>query len=328
MRTGYRRWAFLMGLAFLSSACAVTPEQFQGLQQDVRALRGDLNTLAKQWVVSEERLQQIDAILKGTAPGGAPTPDLVARFEELVAETRMIQGRLEEDSHRLSELSRHLDEVEVKVRRLMASEPGVRPGAPPLVRPPGPAGTMPEVPTPVEPTRPGVPPPSTPVPGQPLPPAPTTEAPVSPQPPTGAPPSPPVIQPLPSPEEVYKTALSDYTKGSYDLAISGFKTYLTFFPKTVLEDKAQYWLAETYYSKGEYLEAIRQYDILIAKYSDSEKLPGAYYKKALAYREIGENLNALATLKELKRRFPKAREARLAEDEIKNLEGDVKRQRQ
>jgi len=109
MKRGYQPWAFLMGLAFLSGACAVTGEQFQGLQQDVRALREDLNARARQWVVSEQRLQQIDAILKGTVPGGALTPDLVARFEELVAETRMIQGRLEEDSHRLSELSQRLD---------------------------------------------------------------------------------------------------------------------------------------------------------------------------------------------------------------------------
>jgi tol-pal system protein YbgF len=308
MRTGYQPWVFLMVLALLSSACAVTAEQFQGLQQDVRALREDLNTRAKQLI-------QLEAMVKGAA-AGTPTPDLVARFEELTAETRMIQGRLEEDSHRLSELSQRLDGVELKLSRVTTSEPGVRPGTPAPGQSPVPPGTMPKPSAPGEQTRPTVPPPSTPVPGQPLPPAPTTGTPVSPQPPTGAPPSSPAIQTLPSPEEVYKTALSDYTKGSYDLAISGFKTYLTFFPKTSLVPNAQYWLAESYYSKGEYRQAIQEFAKVIKDYPDSTKVPSAMLKQGYAYLELGEAVPGQAILRELVNRFPRSREARLAQDRL------------
>ncbi|MFQ5521737.1 MAG: tol-pal system protein YbgF [Candidatus Methylomirabilia bacterium] len=125
---------------------------------------------------------------------------------------------------------------------------------------------------------------------------------------------------LPAPDEVYEGALTAYMQGNYDLAISGFKTYLTFFPKTLLEDRAQFWLAETHYSMGKYIEAIRQYDLLIGKYPKSRKLPAAYLKKAYAYSEIGEKSRALATLKELRNRFPNTREARLAEPAIMDLE--------
>lgn len=286
MGIGYRRWILFMGLILLASGCAVTQEQFQGLQQDVRALRTDLNTLAKQRAVGEG--------------GGGLTPELVARFEELVSETRIIQGRLEEDSHRLSELSRRLDEIELRVGRLMAAEPGLRPGAPPPGQPPG------------DPARPGVPPPSTPVPGQPPPPASAT-----PQPLTGAPAAaPPAMQSLPSPEEVYKTALSDYTKGNYDLAISGFKTYLTFFPKTSLVPNAQYWLAESYYSKGDYRQAIQEFTKVIKDYPDSTKVPSAMLKQGYAYLELGEPVPGQAVLRELINRFPRSREARLAQDRL------------
>src|SRR3990172_6870201 len=104
-----------------------------------------------------------------------------------------------------------------------------------------------------------------------------------PQAPTATVPDKPVMQgSLPSPEEVYTKALNDYHKGNYDLAISGFKSYLTFYPKTSLVPNSQYWLGESYYGQRKYREAIREFDKLIKEYPDSAKVPAAMLKQGNA----------------------------------------------
>ena len=284
----YSRCSLLVGVAMLSSACVVTQEEFRTLRQDVRSMRGEMNALKK------------DGIGEGHA-GGMLGTDLVARLEELSVETRITQGMLEENTHRLSELGQRLDQTEMKVARL-TGEPV--PSIPPSQVP----GATPHTPS----APPGVStPPST---GQPLPPSGQT---ASPRPPAATSPGRQVMQgPMPSPEKVYRDGLSDYTKGNYDLAIQSFQTYLTFFPKTSLVPNAQYWLAESYYSKREFLRAIREFDKLVKEHPDSSKVPSAMLKQGYAYLELGEPAQGQGILRELVAKFPRSREARLAKDRL------------
>lgn len=124
---------------------------------------------------------------------------------------------------------------------------------------------------------------------------------------------------MPSPEKVYRDGLSDYTKGNYDLAIQSFRTYLTFYPKTSLVPNAQYWLAESYYSKREFLRAIREFDKLVRQHPGSSKVPSAMLKQGYAYLELGEPTQGQSVLRELVAKFPRSREARLAQDRLGRL---------
>lgn len=289
----YQTWSLLVGVLLLTSSCMVTAEQFQALQQDVRSLRGEVNALSKGRSVSGEGLQEL-----GADGGGIRQTDAIARLEELSVETRMIQGKLEENSFRLSELGQRLDETEMRVNRLLgeaAGPPGGPQGLSAGVSPP-PSGT-----------------------GQPLPPRGGGVS--SPQSPAVASPSPTGGQEsLPSPEEVYRAGLSDYTKGNYDLAIRGFKNYLTFYPKTTLVPNAQYWLAESYYSQRKFPEAIREFDKVVKDYPDSTKVPSAMLKQGYAYLELGETGQGQGVLRELVAKFPRSREARLAQDRLDRLQ--------
>jgi len=285
----YTSRVLCVGVALLTSACMVTTEQFQALQQDVRSLRGDLNAVTKEGGAG------------GGQPGGDVSRSLVARLEELAVETRMVQGQLEETNFRLSEVSQRLDETELKLGRLLGES-----GRPGRGLPPGQAPLPPTGPSPA-------------VPGQSL--SPRGPGGSLPQAPTVTTPEKPIQGSLPSPEEVYKKALSDYTKGNYDLAISGFKSYLSFFPKTSLVPNAQYWLAESYYSKGRdaFPQAIREFDKLIKEFPDSSRVPSAMLKKGYAYLELKETAQGQAVLRELMAKFPNSREARLAQDSLERL---------
>ncbi|HET7853273.1 MAG TPA: tol-pal system protein YbgF [Candidatus Methylomirabilis sp.] len=287
MMVRYLVWLLLVGAALLGNACMAKTEDVQALQQEVRTLRGEVNAMAKR-------------------DGGSRPTDLVARVEELAVETRMVQGQLEEANYRLSQLGKRLDATEVKVARL--SGEAVKPGGTGQLPAPLP-GAAPEGGA----TQPGS------SPGQPLPPRSGSAA--LPQAPGATAPERPVMQgSLPSPEEVYTKALNDYHKGNYDLAINGFKSYLTFYPKTSLVPNAQYWLGESYYGQRKYREAIREFDKLIKEYPDSAKVPGAMLKQGYAYLELNEKAQGKRVLQELKNKYPNSGDARRAQDTLQGLQ--------
>jgi tol-pal system protein YbgF len=111
--------------------------------------------------------------------------------------------------------------------------------------------------------------------------------------------------------------LSDYTKGDYDLAIDGFRSYLKNYPRTSLAANAQYWLAECYFSQKNYTQAIDEFDVVTREYADSPKVPSALFKQGEAYLQMGDTKQATTVLCELISKHGKTREARLARD--KNL---------
>jgi tol-pal system protein YbgF len=108
--------------------------------------------------------------------------------------------------------------------------------------------------------------------------------------------------------------LSDYTKGDYDLAITGFRSYLQTYPRTSLAPNAQYWLAECYFSQKNYKQAIDEFDVVVREHADSPKVPSALFKQGEAYTQMGDTKQATAVFCELMSKHGKTREARLARD--------------
>ncbi len=123
-----------------------------------------------------------------------------------------------------------------------------------------------------------------------------------------------------SPQDAYNAAYNDYLKGSYDLAVEGFRQYREQFPASPLADNALYWIGECYYSQKKFEEAIGQFNDLILAYPQGDKVPAAYLKKGFAFMEIGKKEEAAAAFKLLAAKFPLAEETRLAQDKLKELE--------
>ena len=129
-------------------------------------------------------------------------------------------------------------------------------------------------------------------------------------------PAPPAARPQPTlpPEDLYKAALSDYTKGDYDLAITGFRTYVKAYPRTSLTPNAQYWLGECFFSQKNYAQAVEEFDVVVREYPDNPKVPSALFKQGEAYLQMGDTKQATTALCELIAKHGKTREARLARD--------------
>jgi tol-pal system protein YbgF len=127
----------------------------------------------------------------------------------------------------------------------------------------------------------------------------------------------------PDPQALYNTAYSDYSKGNYALAISGFQEYQQKFPDKPDADNALYWVAECRFSQGDFGAAIQGFDEMLSRYGDSDKAASANLKKALAYLEQNDIQRAILQLRYVHGSYSGTDEARIARDKLASLGAPV-----
>jgi tol-pal system protein YbgF len=127
-----------------------------------------------------------------------------------------------------------------------------------------------------------------------------------------------------NPVEIYNAAYGDYQRGNYALAISGFHEFIQKNPSSDLADNAAYWIGDSLYSEKKYTESIEAFDVVVNKYAKSDKVPGALLKKAYAYLALGDKARAIVQLQYVVHEHPKAQEASLARQKLKQLGVDSK----
>lgn len=125
--------------------------------------------------------------------------------------------------------------------------------------------------------------------------------------------------PAPEPSEAYRQSLSDYNSGNFDLALAGFKNYLTQFPDASQADMAQYWIGESYYAKKDFKNAIDAFAKLVKTYPKSSKLPGAKLKIGYSYLNEKNTTKAREWLNRVIKEFPGTKEAELAKDKLRKI---------
>lgn len=106
------------------------------------------------------------------------------------------------------------------------------------------------------------------------------------------------------PDELYERAFVNIREGRYDQAEQGFKTFLDSYPEHKLAGNSQYWLAETYYVRGDYTQAARSFAQGYQDYPESSKAADNLLKLGLSLARIGNIEDACVTLSQLKDQFP------------------------
>jgi tol-pal system protein YbgF len=94
---------------------------------------------------------------------------------------------------------------------------------------------------------------------------------------------------------------------------------ITLYPKSDQCDNAYFWIGETYYREKSYEKAILEYQKIIDKYPNANKLPGALLKQGLAFKEIKDDINARLLLKQVISDFPDSEEAKIAGKQLKEF---------
>lgn len=129
------------------------------------------------------------------------------------------------------------------------------------------------------------------------------------------------VPPAPTgdPMQTYQSAYRDYQRGNFDLAIEGFREFLTASATSDLADNASYWIGESLFSQKKYREAIEEFDAVVNRYPKSDKVPGALLKKGYAYLNVGERAQGVVQLQYVVHEHPKSQEASLARQRLRQL---------
>lgn len=122
--------------------------------------------------------------------------------------------------------------------------------------------------------------------------------------------------------ENYEAAFNLLKAQEYEAAGSAFAQFLATFPDSVLADNAQYWLAESYYVRDEFEEALAQFRVVISGYPRSRKLPDAWLKIGYSNYELGRFDAAREALARVQAEFADTTAARLAEQRLKRMDDE------
>jgi tol-pal system protein YbgF len=101
-----------------------------------------------------------------------------------------------------------------------------------------------------------------------------------------------------------------------------FERFIKDYPRESLASNSYFWIGESYYSEKKYEDAILAYEDFIKKYPNHDKTRGTMLKQGYAFIELGGKKNRLAgkdILETLIEKYPKSKEASLAQKKIKEI---------
>jgi tol-pal system protein YbgF len=119
--------------------------------------------------------------------------------------------------------------------------------------------------------------------------------------------------------DTYRRALMLYGRGKVDDARRTFQQVFDQDPTGDLADNALFWIGETYFAAGNYVEASKYYKRVTIEFAEQNKAPDALFKIALGFEKSGDLGLARQTLEEVIRRYPYSSPAASAKLELKRI---------
>ena len=118
--------------------------------------------------------------------------------------------------------------------------------------------------------------------------------------------APSTARPLPtgSASEQYNHAFGLLKQADYPAAESALKAFVEQHPNDAMAGNAQYWLGETYYTRGRFAEAASAFAEGYKRYPKSSKAPDELLKLGMALARANQKQNACIALTQLDHDFP------------------------
>lgn len=128
-----------------------------------------------------------------------------------------------------------------------------------------------------------------------------------------------VAAPQKTSKDLYDEAYALYKENKYADAQAKFKEYIERYPDTPLTDNSYFWIGEAYYDQGQYEQAIINYDKVVQKFPDGDKVPSALLKEAFSFAAMGDNMDAKILLKKIMADHPGSEQAAIAKKKLEVL---------
>ena len=104
--------------------------------------------------------------------------------------------------------------------------------------------------------------------------------------------------------EQYNHAFGLMKQADYPAAEAAFKDFVEAHPNDPMAGNAQYWLGETYYARGKYMEAASAFAEGYKRYPKSAKAPDELLKLGMSLARANQKQNACVALAQLDQEFP------------------------
>jgi tol-pal system protein YbgF len=117
-------------------------------------------------------------------------------------------------------------------------------------------------------------------------------------------------------QTVYAQSFDALKAGSYSVAITGFKDFLSSYPSSPLAENAQYWLGEAYYVTRDFDSASGAFRNVLQKYPNARKAPDAMLKLGFTQIEQKKVGEGRTTLQQVVQKYPGTDAAKLASDRL------------
>lgn len=126
--------------------------------------------------------------------------------------------------------------------------------------------------------------------------------------------------------EEYQGLLLLMNSRDYRAAASGFLGFLKKHPASPYAPNALFWAGESFYAMGDYARAIKEYQNLVDKYPQDERVKAAIYKQGMGFSRLNKNDQAKLFFQKVLAEYPNTAEAAKAQARLHYLSETEKNQ--
>lgn len=110
------------------------------------------------------------------------------------------------------------------------------------------------------------------------------------------------------------------TAQDHRTAASGFMGFVRKYPQSNLAGSAQYWVAESFFSMGDYTRAVAEYQTLAEKYPQHPRVKEGVYKQGVSFQKLKKYPEAKLFYQKVISAYPQSAEALQAQGRLSRLE--------
>jgi tol-pal system protein YbgF len=126
------------------------------------------------------------------------------------------------------------------------------------------------------------------------------------------------VLPTAAEQGAYQDAYNAMTKKQYSVAIKGFNTFLSKYPKSTLAPNAHYWLGDLYLAQGQPDNASQQYRTVISN-QNAAKRPDAMIKLGTILLAYGDDTHAKELFQGIIKQYPGTSAATQAKQRLQGM---------
>lgn len=120
---------------------------------------------------------------------------------------------------------------------------------------------------------------------------------------------------------LYDDGVRAYNEGRFDDAIQTFRDFVNQQPQSAYADDAQFFIAESNVRKGQYNNAIKEFNQVVLRYGSGDRSAAALLKLAEVFSKMGDQVDARLSLQKLVNRYPGSAEAGQAYKMLQEMGG-------